>query len=200
MPGALLTAARHPFQLGAAGYRLVLGEKASEGFGTMYFCVQTETLPRADSRVMLDRRTDAIGMPRAVVDWRIGDEELRTSEVFVGRLDALLRNHGLGELELSDFPLEPDLDRLSQRIAGGCHHIGTTRMATDPLDGVVDPDCRVFGVENLFIAGSAVFPTSGWSNPTLTLLALGYRLADRLKAELASIPVAVHRGPRPAVA
>ena len=60
-------------------------------------------------------------------------------------------------------------------------------MATDTRTGVVDRDCRVFGVENLFIAGSSVFPTSGWSNPTLTLLALGYRLADRLKSELDGI-------------
>ena len=117
MPGALLTAARHPFQLGAAGYRLVLGEKASEGFGTMYFCVQTETLPRADSRVMLDRRTDAIGMPsrrRGLAHGRCGAAHLG---MFVGRLDALLRNRGLGQLGTSDFPLEPDLDRLSQRIS-----------------------------------------------------------------------------------
>jgi choline dehydrogenase-like flavoprotein len=61
-------------------------------------------------------------------------------------------------------------------------------MAADPRDGVVDRGCRVFGTENLFIAGSAVFPTGGWSNPTLTLLALGYRLADRLKAELGAVP------------
>jgi choline dehydrogenase-like flavoprotein len=178
-----LTAARHPFQLSAAAYRrLVLGQKASEGFGTMYFSVQTETAPRRESRVTLDHRTDAIGMPRAVVDWRVGAEELRTAELFAGRLDALLRSHELGHLDR--FPLERNLDRLSGRVAGGCHHIGTARMASDPRHGVVDRHCRVFGVENLFVAGSAVFPTSGWSNPTLSLLALGYRLADRLQTEL----------------
>jgi choline dehydrogenase-like flavoprotein len=183
--GAWVAATRHPRQLTAAGYRrLVLGEKASEGFGTMYFCVQTETAPRRESRVTLDRRADALGMPRAIVDWRVGSIELRTAELFAGRLDAMLRTSGLGHLDLAGFPLERDLSRLSERVHGGCHHAGTTRMADDPRDGIVDRDCRVFGVENLFIAGSSVFPTSGWSNPTLTLLALGYRLADRLRAEL----------------
>ena len=185
--GDLLGALRQPRQLGAAVYRqVVLRQKASEGSGTMYFCVQTENVPRRDSRVMLARRTDALGLPRAVVDWRVGDEELRTAELFAGRLAALLRTSGLGHLELSGFPLPRDLVLLRERVAGGCHHIGTARMADHPRDGVVDRDCRVFGVENLFVAGSAVFPTSGWSNPTLTLLALCCRLADRLKEELAS--------------
>lgn len=185
--GDVLGALRYPGQLGAAFYRrVILRQKASEGFGTTYVCVQIENLPRRDSRVMLARRTDALELPRAVVDWRVGDEELRTAQLFAGRLATLLRTSGLGLLDLSGFPLPRGFELLRERVAGGCHHIGTTRMADRPRDGVVDPDCRVFGVENLFVAGSAVFPTSGWSNPTLTLLALSYRLADRLKEELAS--------------
>ncbi len=198
VPGALWAATRHPEQLGAAAYRrVVLGEKASEGFGPMYFCVQTETVPRRESRVTLDHQLDPLGMPRAIVDWRVAAEELHTVGLFAGRLDSLLRAGGLGSL--NRFPLDPDLERLSERVAGGCHHIGTARMARDARDGVVDRDCRVFGVENLFIAGSAVFPTSGWSNPTLTLLALGYRLADRLKAELGTTLRLVHRAPEAAL-
>jgi choline dehydrogenase-like flavoprotein len=61
------------------------------------------------------------------------------------------------------------------------HHIGTTRMADDPREGVVDADCRVHGVSNLYVAGSSVFPTAGNANPTLTIVALALRLADRLK-------------------
>ena len=179
---AALTAARHPRQLSSAGYRrAVLRQKASEGFGPIYFCLQTETAARRESRVTLDRRVDALGMPRAIVDWRVGAPEVRTATVFADRLDALLCRAGLGRLALSELPRA---DELEGRVAGGCHHIGTTRMAADARAGVVDRDCRVFGVQNLFIAGSAVFPTSGWSNPTLTLLALGYRLADELKREL----------------
>ena len=68
---------------------------------------------------------------------------------------------------------------------GGNHHLGTTRMASDPKAGVVDADCRVHGVANLYIAGSSVFPTGGCANPTLTIVALALRLADYIKARLA---------------
>lgn len=64
---------------------------------------------------------------------------------------------------------------------GSFHHMGTTRMHADPKRGVVDGDCRMHGIENLHVAGSSVFPTSGTANPTLTILALAFRLADRLK-------------------
>jgi choline dehydrogenase-like flavoprotein len=63
---------------------------------------------------------------------------------------------------------------------GGHHHMGTTRMHDDPRFGVVDRECRVHSLENLFVAGSSVFPTGGYANPTLTLLALALRLGDRL--------------------
>ena len=78
--------------------------------------------------------------------------------------------------------------------------MGTTRMSNDPRMGVVDRDCRVHGVQNLFVAGSAVFPTSGWSNPTLTLLALGFRLADRLRRELGATPPVVNLSREPQAA
>ena len=203
---ALAAALRHPWQLASAGCGRAMVRHARsldaacsalrvrrvplyalQGFGAMYVCVQTETVPRRVSRVTLDRRADGLGTARAIVDWRVGEAELRTAEVFARRLDVLLRRRGLGYLDLSGFPLSRDLDRLSERVGGGCHHMGTTRMSNDPRTGVVDRDCRVHGVENLFIAGSAVFPTSGWSNPTLTLLAVGLRLADRLRRELGAI-------------
>ena len=59
-------------------------------------------------------------------------------------------------------------------------------MSRDPADGVVDPDCRVHGLQNLYVAGSSVFPTSGYSNPTLTIIALALRLADHLHDEIAT--------------
>jgi choline dehydrogenase-like flavoprotein len=61
--------------------------------------------------------------------------------------------------------------------------MGTTRMGTDPATSVVDPECRIHGMDNLWIAGSSVFPTGGWSNPTLTIIALSLRLAERVAAE-----------------
>jgi choline dehydrogenase-like flavoprotein len=197
----LLGTLRHPATLARAGYgTTVVRRKASEGFGPMYLCLQVETAPRPESRVTLGAGTDALGVPRAVVDWRVGAIELRTAEVLAHRLDAGLRAAGLGRLDLSVLPLERDLDRLGARVASGCHHAGTTRMSDDPRAGVVDRDCRVHGVADVFVAGASVFPTSGWSNPTLTLLALAYRLADRLEQELAASGPVAGRPPARAVA
>ena len=70
---------------------------------------------------------------------------------------------------------------ISEHDKGGYHHMGTTRMGNNPATSVTDPDCRVHGVENLYIAGSSLFPTSGWANPTLTILALSMRLGDLLR-------------------
>jgi choline dehydrogenase-like flavoprotein len=66
-------------------------------------------------------------------------------------------------------------------LIGPCHHIGTTRMHGDPKLGVVNADCQVHGISNLYIAGSSVFPTSGTAAPTLTIVALALRLADHIK-------------------
>jgi choline dehydrogenase-like flavoprotein len=72
-------------------------------------------------------------------------------------------------------------------IAVGGHHIGIARMNKDPRLGVVDSHCRTHDIANLYIAGSAVFPTSGSANPTLTIVALAIRIADRLKAGASSL-------------
>jgi choline dehydrogenase-like flavoprotein len=66
---------------------------------------------------------------------------------------------------------------------GGSHHMGTTRMSDDPMQGVVDRNCKVHGIDNLFVAGSSVFPTGGFVNPTLTLTALAHRLGDHLREQ-----------------
>jgi choline dehydrogenase-like flavoprotein len=67
------------------------------------------------------------------------------------------------------------------------HHAGTTRMAATPAEGVTDPDCRVFDTDNLYLAGGSVFPTSGYANPTLTMVALAIRLSDTLRERLAPV-------------
>ena len=69
-------------------------------------------------------------------------------------------------------------------MTGGKHHMGTTRMHVDAEQGVVDPDCRLHSVANVYLAGSSVFPTGGYANPTLTIVALAIRLADHLKSRL----------------
>jgi choline dehydrogenase-like flavoprotein len=98
-------------------------------------------------------------------------------------LDAALRRQGLGRVEglLGD-------EHPPRALRGEWHQMGTTRMATDPRQGVVDADCRVHGLSNLYVAGASVFPTVGYANPTLTIVALSYRLAAHLKRELESLP------------
>jgi choline dehydrogenase-like flavoprotein len=93
-------------------------------------------------------------------------------------LTSAVATAGVGEFRSS-------LDRGGEwrkRVTGGRHHMGTTRMSDSPATGVVDADCRVFGVDNLYVAGSSVFPTVGYANPTLTIVALALRLAEHLRA------------------
>jgi choline dehydrogenase-like flavoprotein len=94
-------------------------------------------------------------------------------------LDDELRSRGLGRVEQKLGDESP-----ASLFLGSFHHMGTTRMHGSPRRGVVDPNCQVHGVKNLFVAGSSVFPTSGFANPTLTIVALSLRLADHIKERL----------------
>jgi choline dehydrogenase-like flavoprotein len=139
-----------------------------------------EQAPNRASRVVLDDQRDAFGARRVRLEWRTSALEERTWLRSLELLDAAFREAGIGRLrelpEARGWPPPP-----LQGKRG--HHMGTTRMSDDPRRGVVDADCRVHGVANLFVAGSSVFPTSGVGTPTLTLVALAIRLADRLKRE-----------------
>ncbi|RZT42151.1 FAD-dependent oxidoreductase [Cupriavidus agavae] len=142
-----------------------------------------EQLPHADSRVTLADTTDRHGLRRLRIDLRYqqadAESVVRTHQL----LDRHLRETGAGQL---DFWV-PEAERPAHVMAhasDGFHQIGTARMAADWREGVVDTDCRVFGTRNLYVASSAVFPSSGQANPTLTILALSARLADHLGAQL----------------
>lgn len=141
-----------------------------------------EATPCRDSRVTLGPQRDRFGMPRVRVDWRINDADKRGYERLMDVIRGEFARLGLGRLvEHGQYAA----DGWPRAMTGGKHHMGTTRMAEDPDAGVVDPNCRVHGIENLHVAGSSVFPTGGYANPTLTLVALAIRLADRLKQCLA---------------
>jgi len=135
---------------------------------------QGEQAPNRESRVTLGSRRDDIGMPVARVTWRMTQEDYRSIEASARVLDTVLRSRGFGYIEWTAHLGSTTL------IEANNHHLGTTRMHADPTQGVVDPDCRVHSVENLFVAGSSVFPTYGASNPTLTIVALALRLADKV--------------------
>src|SRR5216683_2912891 len=142
-----------------------------------------EPEPDPDSRVSLSDEQDRLGMRRVKVDWRLGANVKRTFDRNFAIVAEELRAAGVAEVDL-DPPIAdgPWPDSFSEE--GTWHHIGTTRMHDSPKLGVVDRDCRVHGVNNLFVAGSSIFPTAGGNFPTITLVALALRLADHIIAEL----------------
>jgi choline dehydrogenase-like flavoprotein len=140
-----------------------------------------EQQPTPVSRVTLMNEVDALGMPRLRVDWRYTGIDVATVTQAIALLAEDIKRSGIGALAYDPAGIEFEMTRYG---AYGGHHIGTARMGHDPRSSVVDADCVVHGVGNLSIASAAVFPTSSQANPTLTVIALALRLADRLRAEL----------------
>jgi choline dehydrogenase-like flavoprotein len=138
---------------------------------------QIEQAPNPDSRVMLGTERDELGVPRVRLQWKFGDLERRTLQRVNEALAAQVGQAGLGRIQIVD----DDDTGWPPGVRGSWHQMGTTKMSVSPSQGVVDPDCRVHGIGNLFIAGSSVFPTSGTTNPTLTIVALALRLSDHIK-------------------
>jgi choline dehydrogenase-like flavoprotein len=138
--------------------------------------------------VTLTDRRDALGMPQLRIDWNYGREDIDSVRRTLDLVAQEMRRTGVGELSYDADTLEEDLMRFG---AYGGHHVGTARMGHDPRTSVVDANCRVHSVNNLFVAGSAVFPTSSQANPTLTLIAVSLRLASHLRQRLDRKAVAV---------
>jgi choline dehydrogenase-like flavoprotein len=133
-----------------------------------------EQAPNPESRVVLSRERDALGCPRVALSWRTSAIDKRAAYRAHEIFDEELWRAGAGRL----WSLLPgETKPWPARLRGARHHMGTTRMHPDPRRGVVDADCRVHGIANLYVAGSSVFPTSGAANPTLTVVALALRLA-----------------------
>jgi choline dehydrogenase-like flavoprotein len=145
-----------------------------------------EQVPNPESRITLSHDVDALGLNKAQLDWQLMDLDLETIKKSQRIVDSTLRGKGLGRVD--SFYEEDDPP---PRISGTWHHLGTTRMHEDPKQGVVDSQSRVHGVSNLFVTGGSVFPTGGYANPTLTIVAMALRLADHLKKELAPTKVDV---------
>jgi choline dehydrogenase-like flavoprotein len=141
--------------------------------------IALELEPSAENRVELGDERDAFGTPRPVIHWAAGDKERRS----LARFQQLVRSEieRCGEGETSAIYAEGTDDWI-EGMHNGKHPMGGTRMHDDPRRGVVDRNSRVHGTENLFVAGSSVFPTYSFANPTVTIVALAVRLADHLKS------------------
>jgi len=154
-----------------------------------------EQQPNPSSRVSLGAETDALGMPRIRVDWRYTPGDVDTVSRSVALLAEDFRQQRIGTFDYDPNSVETEMTRYG---AFGGHHIGTARMGTDPRSSVVNADCRIHDVGNLFVASSATFPTSSQANPTLTLIAFALRLSAHLKTLLtrAHTPAPVQSEPR----
>lgn len=146
--------------------------------------IDLEQEPDPDSRVTLSDQRDALGMQRATVDWRLSERERTTSRFFAEALRTMFEARGYGSVTTEPWLYETG--RIGDELSGTFHHIATLRMSGEASEGVVDPDGRVWGTDNLYATGCAVFPTGGQANPTFTIVALALRLADHLRRAAAT--------------
>ncbi|MDP6429286.1 MAG: GMC family oxidoreductase [Rhodospirillales bacterium] len=144
--------------------------------------IQAEQQPNRDSRVRLSSRLDALGLPQTRLTWKVSELDRRTVDVLVRTIAAELGKLDIARTRLDDWVETASGALFPSDLRGGVHHTGTTRMSAGPETGVVDKNCRVHSVGNLFIAGSSVFATNGWANPTLTICSLAVRLARHIKS------------------
>ena len=171
---------------GIGNFRIILNFGADRASAVLN--LNWEQAPNEESRIGLDRdqRDPIFGQPVAHVEWRLNDADKRSARRALEITLDYLYQHGAVSHEMitdvsggaEDWTLPPHQGALET----GDHHMGALRMSTEPEEGIVDPNSRLHRVDNLYIAGSAVFPSGGYANPTLTIVALALRLADHLKA------------------
>ena len=177
----LASALSEPRELFGLAYRFYVQKRAgTPKRGRITFGAQSEMAPNPCSRIMLGEARDQLGLRKVKLDWKMGELERRTASEFVRTLAGEFGRLGLGTYDTRQAAALDGAEWVNL-AHDSAHHMGTTRMHETPQLGVVDPNCKVHGIDNLFIGSSAVFPTSSRANPTLTILALCIRIADRLK-------------------
>lgn len=165
----------------------VLNIKASRGKMGIYAVVRAEQAPNPLSRVTLDDTKDALGLRRPKLDWKFSEIDKKSVHGLMTTLADEYQRLGWGDVRLSSWLNDPDVSwrmdpLISAHPIGGYHHMGGTRMSETAQTGVVNSNCRLHESPNLFIASSSVFPTGGWANPTVTIMALALRLGDHLNS------------------
>jgi choline dehydrogenase-like flavoprotein len=179
VPSHVLKILKHPVD--ALGFLAFKAFRPAWLFKGVRMHIILEPPPNPESRITLADERDALGMPRVRVDWKLGDDVKRNFDAYARLFGEALGKSGVATVEL-DAPLAGrEWTPGTVWREGTWHHMGTTRMADSPNDGVVDRNCKVHGISNLYCAGSSVFPTAGANFPTITLVALALRLSDHLK-------------------
>jgi choline dehydrogenase-like flavoprotein len=141
--------------------------------------LHSEQLPLSASAISLSDERDGLGLRRTRLNWQISDEEVETLRTYVRVATGAFQRKGFAIVDPPRGFYE-DADLVRSMCCDSFHHIGGTRMSVSPADGVVNPNLQLHGVANAFVCSLSVFPCSGFSNPTHTLLALAMRLSDQL--------------------
>jgi choline dehydrogenase-like flavoprotein len=149
--------------------------------GALY--TRSEQSPNRDSRITLSDQRDRFGLPHAKLVWRLNSLDKLTIRKSVELIAGEFERLHLARVR-PDRWLVSDDHTWPNFVRGGYHHLGTTRMGSNLRTSVVNADCRIHGLANLYVAGSSVFSTGSHVNPTLTITALALRLAQHLKREL----------------
>lgn len=144
----------------------------------VYCMMRSEQLPNPRSRLQLTTQRDRQGLRRVALVWDFDKRDLDSIVSTAGLFAKEIAKKGLGRV----YAKRPDGKSQWTTVYGGYHHMGTTRMSDSAAHGVVDTDCRVHGISNLYVGGSSIFSTGGWANPTINLMAFAVRLAEHLKA------------------
>ena len=142
-----------------------------------------EQFPNRQSRISLLNEKDELGVAKVNVHWALSESDRHTIKCIGTELAKQFADMDLGFVKLNDFVYDTSVPL---KMAPHAHHMGTTRMAASPEFGVVDANCKVFGTQNLYVAGSSIFAKGGASNPTMPLLQFAVRLADHLNEKLKS--------------
>jgi choline dehydrogenase-like flavoprotein len=159
--------------LGLGGWSAVANKPRM--FSVIDVVQQVEQYPRRENRVTLSTQRDALNQPLVRFDysWSAADQRLfAETNAFYAQM---IEKTGIGK-----YCFDPEAPPTQPSAH---HQMGTTRMHADPRHGVTDANCRVHGVSNLYVSGASLFPVGGYANPTLTIIAMALRLADRLKRE-----------------
>ena len=180
---ALARTARSAPEIAETAWSLLVLRRAFTRGATIALVANCEQAPDPESHVSLSSQKDALGIPKSEIHWAPNESTGRTTALFAAEVAQELQRANVGTFEPEPW-LADWRNTWRTQLRDAYHPMGTARMASTPANGVVDGDCRIFGTANGWIAGTAVFPTAGHSNPTLTAIALGLRVADSVKDAL----------------
>ncbi len=147
----------------------------------LYSDIMIEQRPEPSNRISLSPERDRLGLRKAIIDWNLGADDKENLNRCLELLATEFGRAGLGRVRIEQ---EQGSRAFGDLLSLGDHHMGTTRAHVDGRQGVVDGNLKVHAVENLYVAGSSIFPTGGHVPPTLTIVALAIRMADHIRQQM----------------